>query len=283
MTELLQPDSPSGLKIQEQDSTRNITITLGDDVNFGKIIHYLAWHKIIDKMYNPFDDDLNYFSIKKNCQINIEIPGESAQDTFRLKLHEDMYDDNRGPQKPLIYDCTKQRLHITSDHKEEFAVYKNYIETCHAPSFGLSAYYYPPYYRVCKDHVGNLSLFKEDNDGNVYMFNGAIGAIRKNNKTMEQISGKPLSNIPQNMFRKISHTYGSNILSWWRCNIDEYSSVYNKPSPIKRFGRILIGQNGMTGQCLWGSGCCSCDNSGYNDAYFLNKDDINNIDFSKSY
>ena len=229
------PHYPSGLTIQEQGSPHNITITLGDKVNFGEIINYLKTKGIIDEMYNLLDDDLKYFSIKKNYQINIEIPGESTQDTFRLKLHEGMYADNGQAQKPLIYDCTKQRLHITSNNNEEFAVYKNYIETCHPPALASSAYYYPPYYRVCKDHLGNLSLFKEDNDGNVYMLNGAIGAIRKNNKTMEQISGKPLSDIPRNMFRKISHTYGSNILSWWRFNIDEYS-VDNKPSPIKRFG-----------------------------------------------
>ncbi|MBQ7552560.1 MAG: hypothetical protein IJT15_03895 [Rickettsiales bacterium] len=76
---------------------------------------------------------------------------------------------------------------------------------------------------------------------------------------------------------QISHIYGSNIHDWWRYSIDNYYNINDndEPSPIKRFGRTLIGQNGMTGECLWGRGCLSCCNSGYNDESFYSKANIN--------
>lgn len=94
---------------------------------------------------------------------------------------------------------------------------------------------------------------------------------------MKQISTQKFKDIKQKNFMQISHIYGSNIHDWWRYSIDNYYNINDndEPSPIKRFGRTLIGQNGMTGECLWGRGCLSCCNSGYNDESFYSKANIN--------
>ena len=125
-----------------------------------------------------------------------------------------------------------------------------------------------------KDTNGNLSLFKDGEDGNVYILNKVNTG---QDAIMQTISTQKFEDIEQKNFTKISHTYGSNIRDWWRYSIDNYYNINDndKPSPIKRFGRTLIGQNGMTGECLCGRGCLSCCNSGYNDESFYSKANIN--------
>ena len=111
-------------------------------------------------------------------------------------------------------------------------------------------------YGLTKDIKGNLSWCKITKDGKIYMCN-ATGKY------------SDPDNIDKNEWTPIRHTFWSNIYHWYQHNFDEFDDEIKKQtSKIKRFGRLFIGQESMTGDWLCGKGCCGLTPSGYNEYDF---------------
>ena len=234
---------PNGLIVNDNQ----ITITLGDGIDLLKIMNYLRDQGIVS-----IKDEKDYMRIyiekSKARDFNIKMCGKDKDDIFSINLnavHLKQDGESNPNGEAIFYNKAKQHLEFRSATDEYIATHNNYIET-----YNLSDVYTLPHFCVRKDTNGNLSLFKDCEDGNVYILNKVNTG---QDAIMQAISTQKFKEIEQENFTKISHTYGSNIRDWWKYSIDDYSNIddNDKPSPIKRFGRTLIGQNGMTGQCLW--------------------------------
>ena len=130
------------------------------------------------------------------------------------------------------------------------------------------------YLSICKDSKGNLSWYQENKNGKVYMWNHFDAnegkcVVDNNNYPSAELT-KP--------WKPIKNTYGSNITAWWHTKIDDYDKIdeEDRPSSMKRLGRVLIGQDNMTGECLWGHGCLSCCGSRLNEEPFYSTINVNN-------
>ena len=123
---------------------------------------------------------------------------------------------------------------------------------------------------ICKDSKGNLSWYQVNKDGKIYMRNHL-----ENNKPITKNNDYP-DLAHTNQWKPIKNTYGSNINAWWHTKIDDYDKIdeEDRPSSMKRLGRVLIGQDNMTGECLCGHGCLRCCGSGYNEEPFYNTENL---------
>ena len=121
-------------------------------------------------------------------------------------------------------------------------------------------------YSLVKDIKGNLSWCKTTKNGKVYMCNA-----KDKDSDPEKIN--------DNEWMPIRHTFWSNIDQWYVNNFEDFGDEIKKQtSKIKRFGRLFIGQQNMTGDWLCGTGCCSCTNSGYNEYDFYKEKQNDNTE-----
>ena len=261
----LDEPAPKGLEIKGEKGKENITITLGDDVDLGKIITYLKGSNIIHN--EEPEENGKYYQICNNFTITIQMSGEKQNDIYGLELKN---------QNVLFYNTKKQEIHFNVGNKwatgnESPFTYRYKVSNkhilCSPMNRNQTNLLHNTAFRLVKDKYGNLSWFKTTNDGKIYMINNA------------NVKEKDIEDIDNNQWVEISHTYGSNIATCFTNSISDYTGVKdeNRPLPIKWFGRKLVGQDGITGKCLWGKGCCGCFNgSGYNESAMYSKEDEQN-------
>lgn len=252
----LDEPTPKGLEIKDEEGKENITITLGDDVNLEKIVTYLVNKKYIkqtggDKVRNYFYKPVN------NATITIKMRGEEQDDTYSVKMSPDEYGDLfKYDKKDKYIACNGNGINKVEWYKR-FKCQNNCI-LCYPIDKSD--------YSLFKDIEGNLSWLKTTKDEKPYMCN----AKDKNSDP---------ENIDEKEWKPIQHTFWSNIDHWYKNNLDDFDNdAKEQPSKIKRFGRLFIGQQNMTGNWLCGSGCCSFTPSGYNEYDFYQKKQNDNTE-----
>ena len=264
----LDEPTPKGLEIKDEEGKENITITLGDDVNLGKIVDYLVDEKHIARSITQ-DGNGNYFyEPVNNATITIKMCGEDQDDTYSVKMSPDKDGDL------FKYDKKDKEIVCNGDgiERSEFGYRVKCRNNCIACDIIDNKIYLTDHmYYLIKDIEGNLSWLKTTKDEKPYMCNA-----KGKNSDPEKIHN--------NEWKQIRHTFWSNISHWYMNNFDDFDdNIKKQTSKIKRFGRLFIGQQDMTGDCLCGTGCCSFTPSGYNEYDFYkekqndNKKSGNNI------
>ena len=138
----------------------NINITLGDNVDLQKIMNSLCENGIIE-LSNKDNKYIHYTIIPTTPQpvINIKMCGKDKNDTFSKKVHDEHY---KQDVPAILYDIARSRLDLCSKESNYSNVYNDYIESGDKRNI-----YRLPHFCLQKDTNGNLSLFKDCEDGNV--------------------------------------------------------------------------------------------------------------------
>ncbi|MBQ7552246.1 MAG: hypothetical protein IJT15_02250 [Rickettsiales bacterium] len=264
----LDEPAPKGLEIKGEKGKENITITLGDDVDFKQIVDYLVDKKHITQAGQ--DDEGIYKLANDTTKITIKMCGKDQNDTYSITMQP--YGNGK------LFKCDKKYKYIfcegdgigISKKYHRFKCRNNYIVYREIDNKNLLT---NSSCSLVKDIKGNLSWFKPTKDGKVYMCNA------KDNKNSDP------EHIDDKEWKPIRHTFRSNVNDWYWHNFDDFDDEIKKQtSKIKRFGKLFICQQNMTGDWLCGTGCCSCTNSGYNEYDFYkekqndNKESGSNID-----
>ena len=258
----LDKQTPKGLEIEGEEGEENITITLGDDVNLEQIVDYLVDKKHITQIEQDENGDCVYRSVKK-ATITIKMCGKDQNDTYSFKMSP--YGDGelfqyRKKYKYILCDGDGIK---TSDIFYRFKCRNNYI-TC--KTIDNQNLLIKSRYGLVKDIKGNLSWCKTTKDGKVYMCNAKDQNIDPDR-------------IDKNKWKPIRYRFWSNIYHWYLNNFDDFDdNIKKQTSKIKRFGRLFIGQESMTGDWLCGKGCCGLTPSGYNEYDFYKEKPNNNTE-----
>lgn len=263
----LNEPTPKGLEIKCEEGKENITITLGDDVDLGKIIQWLVEKQRIQQFKYKQDKPSSYKLRNDKDTITIKMQGNRQDDVYGVQM---MADEKRN-NLLFGYDEKRKKLFFNNDLQGNFRyVCRNKNIQCLTTEQSSNLLALTGYY-LEKDVEGNLSWYKTTKDGKVYMCN-ATGQ-----------NGDPEC-IDDEKWKPIRHTFWSNIYQWYWNNFDDFDDEIKKQtSEKKRFGRLFIGQQNITGDWLCGSGCCSFTPSGYNEYDFYkekpndNKKSNNNI------
>ena len=263
---------PKGLAIENKGDGKQATITLGDGVDLNKIIEYLRNKNIVSQLddgqktelaVKMFDkstyNSVDFFNVNQDNIIIFTIKGKNNNDKYSVSR------DSKDQHPSIIK--TKDGTIALGAWSSTF-VSSDKIEWCTPDKHYISHY-------ICKDKAGDLSWYQVRQDGKVYMHKHLI---KKQQGHTYLVSDNDCHYFYGDEFKPIKHTYGSNIKAWWEHNIDDYDKIEedDRPSSMKRLGRVLIGQDNMTGECLWGHGCLSCCGSGLNEEPFYSTINVNN-------
>ena len=255
---------PEGLKV-DKDS-KQVTITLGDGVDLNKIIEYLIAEDFVYESWSqPYKNGgyVTYYG-QSDYKFIFTINGNDQQDKYSVSIKQHYYNAefHKNKEGRIVFNISQDRragvqsdiIWLDTDSSND-PYYVNQIQ---------------PY--ILKDKKGNLSWYQMRKDGKMYMRNHLEN---KNRIADDNDFPEP---EPDNQWKPIKHTYGSNITAWWKYNIDDYDKIEedDRPSSMKRLGRVLIGQDNMTGECLWGHGCLSCCGSRLNEEPFYSTINVNN-------
>ena len=257
---------PKCLDIDEQNS--KVTITLGDGVDLNEIVEYLRSKNIVSRTSNKPDEYGNLTYNSDNYNITFTINGKKKTlDQYSHTISNNNIFYFNINEKCIWYATTDDEISMYSDRLKIRSLTQDATANKTEPFIVKNTIL-----SLSRDSRGNLSWYQINKDGKVYMRNH----FDANEKQFVIINNNYPSAELTKPWKPIKNTYVSNIRTWWGTNINDYDDVEenDRPSSMKRLGRVLIGQDNMTGECLWSHGCLSCCGSGYNEEPFYNTENL---------